>query len=115
MDNFDLLEQEMKGSDKESDKFVALAVIAIVLISVGLAAALFLLVEDPQPWLVGAVMPVILLSQGYFLSRSHQRRAQIFARHGFRCQSCKKTPSSLRLFKQTSRKFCPYCQLKYAP
>ena len=115
MHNLEQLEQEMKASDRESHKFLALVVLAVVALCVVLAALLFHFVENPQPWLMGAVMPVILLTQAWIMRRSQQRRARIFARHGFQCQNCGRTPYSVRLLKQTSSKFCPFCQMKYVP
>jgi hypothetical protein len=112
----EMLEQEMKQSDRVSDKRLLLYVLGVLFVSVGLLALLFFTLENPQPYLVPVVLlPIFGVSQGLLHVQSQKRRSKIFEKYGFKCQSCNKTPYSIRLLNSTSKEFCPFCQLKYFP
>jgi hypothetical protein len=115
LENFAKLEQEMKLSDKVSDKVLLMAISLVLLASMALLGVLLLTLDDPQAALSMVVVFPILGVQLFALSRARQRRAKIFEKYGFKCQSCNKTPYSLHSLNSTSKQFCPFCQLKYFP
>ena len=113
--SFQKLEQELQAFDKSVDKYLAISVFIVISICICALTISFFLLNISQPSLVLLVIPVLSMFPSVYYSKSHQRKAKIFARHGYQCQNCKKTPSSINVLKSTSKNFCPFCQLKYFP
>ena len=114
-DNLVQLQQELRASDQTADKAMLRALLVFLAVCLTIAGLLVVLLDDPSPAVVAvAVFPALGFNL-WLLDQSRKRRERIFEKHGFKCQSCGKTPSSLRLLELTSKSFCPFCQLKYAP